>query len=250
MFLKTLVGKEMMWECWLDHLLCCLEASNSWRSYRKVSCLSFDHFCLFSHNSLALWFWCMFHRRSFGAQPTRGLLPREACSSHALRIQRMVCDSDRVRYSATSAACTRPPHRERSDISVITQIGVINIIEVKLQPLIKSWRFQVQTSTPFQLRIRQTGYGLILNIGTASYSDVGATCLVDSVHVFAELWTMAISISVVLSHEEKSMNHLMKKSLWKETLTVTHQEIHCGHIIWKKLKNTIKVRENLNFFLT
>ncbi len=66
----------------------------------------------------------------------------------------------------------------------------------------------------------QTGYGLILNIRIASYSDVGATCLVDSVHVFAELWTMAISISVVLSHKEKSVDHLMKKSLWKETVTL------------------------------
>ncbi len=118
-FLKTLVRKELiMWEFWFDHLLYCLEASNSWRSHQKDSCLSFYHFCLFSHNSLALWFWCMFHRRFSGAQPTRGLWLREVCSWHASRIQRTVCDSDTVHYSATSAACTRPPHHERSDISV------------------------------------------------------------------------------------------------------------------------------------
>lgn len=50
-----------------------------------------------------------------------------------------------------------------------------------------------------------------------SYSDVGPTGLVDSVHVFAEFRSVAISIPVVLGDEEKSVDHLMKKGLWTET---------------------------------
>lgn len=40
--------------------------------------------------------------------------------------------------------------------------------------------------------------------------------LVDPVHVFTELGAVAISVSVVLGHEQQGVNHFMKESLWKK----------------------------------
>ncbi len=118
---KTLVGKEIiMWN--IDWITCCT-AWRLWILGGLIGRILVFLFITFACFPIILWLfdfgvcstqvlWC---------SATRGLWPREVCSSHALHIQGTVCDSDRVRYSATSAACTRPPHRERSDISVKRQ---------------------------------------------------------------------------------------------------------------------------------
>lgn len=49
-----------------------------------------------------------------------------------------------------------------------------------------------------------------------AYSNLGPTGFVDPVHMFTELWAMAISISVVLGHKQQCMNHFVKESLWKQ----------------------------------
>lgn len=48
-----------------------------------------------------------------------------------------------------------------------------------------------------------------------AYSNLGPTGFVDPVHMFTELWAMAVSISVVLGHKQQRMNHFVKESLWK-----------------------------------
>ena len=49
-----------------------------------------------------------------------------------------------------------------------------------------------------------------------AYGDLSPSSLVDSVHVLAELWPMSVPVSIVLGHEQQSVNHLMKKRLKSE----------------------------------
>lgn len=60
---------------------------------------------------------------------------------------------------------------------------------------------------------------------SCAYSDLGPTGLVDPVHMFTELWAMAVSVSVVISHKQQRMDHFMKKSLWKQKQNIIQQFI-------------------------
>lgn len=46
-------------------------------------------------------------------------------------------------------------------------------------------------------------------------SNICSTGFVDPVHVFAELWSMAVSVPVVLRHKQERVNHFMEKGLHK-----------------------------------
>lgn len=56
-----------------------------------------------------------------------------------------------------------------------------------------------------------------------TYGYFSPTGLVDPVHVFAELRTVAVSVSVVLGHKQECMNHFMKESLWKQTTKIINK---------------------------
>lgn len=43
--------------------------------------------------------------------------------------------------------------------------------------------------------------------------NTSPTALVDPVHVFAELGSMTVAVSVVLGHKQERVNHFMEKSL-------------------------------------
>lgn len=49
-----------------------------------------------------------------------------------------------------------------------------------------------------------------------TYSYLCPAGLVDPVHVFTELGPVAVSVSVVLGHEQQGVNHFMKESLWEK----------------------------------
>lgn len=49
-----------------------------------------------------------------------------------------------------------------------------------------------------------------------TYSNISTTGFVDPVHMFTELWPVAISVSVVLGHKQQRVNHFMKESLQKK----------------------------------
>ena len=42
-----------------------------------------------------------------------------------------------------------------------------------------------------------------------TYCDFSSTFLIDSVHVKLKFWAVAISVSIVVGQEEKSMDHFM-----------------------------------------
>lgn len=52
-----------------------------------------------------------------------------------------------------------------------------------------------------------------LIVETVVDRNVCPTGLVDPIHVFAELRTMTVSVSVVLGHKQQRVNHFMKESL-------------------------------------
>lgn len=48
---------------------------------------------------------------------------------------------------------------------------------------------------------------------SSAYSNLRPSGFVDPVHMFTELWTVAISVSVVRGHKQQRMDHFMKESL-------------------------------------
>lgn len=52
-----------------------------------------------------------------------------------------------------------------------------------------------------------------LVVETVVDRNLGPCGVVNAVHVFAELRPMAISVSVVLSHKQQRVDHLMKQGL-------------------------------------
>lgn len=46
-----------------------------------------------------------------------------------------------------------------------------------------------------------------------AYRDLGSTGLIDPVHVFAELRPVSVPVSVVLSDEQESVDHLVQECL-------------------------------------
>lgn len=54
------------------------------------------------------------------------------------------------------------------------------------------------------------------------YCDFGSSGVIYSVHVLAEFWSVTVTISVVLSHEQQRMDHLMQEGL----KTHLHDRLH------------------------
>lgn len=42
-----------------------------------------------------------------------------------------------------------------------------------------------------------------------AYRDIGSSQAINATHVFAELWPMRFTISVIISDKEQRMNHFM-----------------------------------------
>lgn len=54
-----------------------------------------------------------------------------------------------------------------------------------------------------------------------AYRNIGPAVPVDPVHVFAELGSVAVSVSVVLSHKQERVNHFVEEGLWKQVKSVS-----------------------------
>lgn len=48
---------------------------------------------------------------------------------------------------------------------------------------------------------------------SSAYSNLCPSGFVDPVHMFTELWAVAVSVSVVRGHKQQRMDHFMKESL-------------------------------------
>lgn len=63
----------------------------------------------------------------------------------------------------------------------------------------------------------------MLNTVQDTYRNLRPSGVVDTVHVFAELGSMTVAVSVVLGHKQERVDHFMEKSLQKpNTHTHTH----------------------------
>jgi hypothetical protein len=66
-----------------------------------------------------------------------------------------------------------------------------------------------------------------------TYSYIGTCFLVNSIHVRVKFWSMAITVTIIMSHKQERMYHFM---LEKKTLYITQSYTQCCYCLNSRAK--------------